>query len=106
MSIRRRSPWRPSSAVTTANIAVRKARARAALPRLAVIRGRELRRALGHQGVPFADEDPVLDLAAEDDLAPAAERVRDGPGVGDRHAPALSVAVDDAEAEPASVSLD
>ena len=48
--------------------------------------GRELRRALGDQGVAFADEGAVLDLAGEDDLAPAAEGVGDGAAVGDRDA--------------------
>ena len=70
--------WRPASGETAAKTAARKASASSALPRLAVIRGRELRRALGDQGVAFADEGAVLDFAGEDDLAAAAEGVGDG----------------------------
>src|SRR5215211_1371570 len=98
MSTQRRSPAAPVSAVTTAKTAVRKARPSAALPKLAGIGRRELRRALCDQRVGLADEGPAHELAAEDDLTAAPERVGDDAAVGDRDALSLSVAVGDPEA--------
>jgi hypothetical protein len=83
----------PVRAVTTAKTAVRKARPSAALPRLAGIRRRELRRALGHQRVGLADEGAALEFPGEDDLPPAAEGVGDDAAVGDRQALTATVAV-------------
>ena len=85
-----------------AKTAATKASARAALPRLAAIRRGELRRALGDQGVAFADEGAVLDFAGEDDLAAAAEGVRDRACVGDRQARLATFAIGDAEARSPS----
>src|SRR6478609_5649806 len=98
-STQRSSPLRPTSAATTAKSIARNASARRALPRLAVIRGGELRRALGHKRVAFTDECAVLDFPGEDDLAAAAERVGDGAAVGHREARAAAFAVGDAEAQ-------
>src|SRR5881394_1737241 len=106
MSTQRRSPSRPTSAATTAKTAVRKASARTALPRLAVIRGGELRRALGDKRVAFADENAAPHRARQDNLAAAAEGVGDGAGVGDRNALAGVVAVGHAEADPLAVVAD
>src|SRR3954451_2623326 len=106
MSTQRRLPLRPISAATTAKTAVRKASASAALPKLAVIRGGELRRALGDKRVAFADEDAALHRACQDDLAAAAEGVGDGAGVGDGNALAGVVAVGHAEADPLAVAAD
>src|SRR5689334_13894440 len=96
MSTQRRSPSRPSRAATTAKTSARKASASRALPRLAGIR-RELGGALGDERVAFADEGAVLDFAGEDDLAAAAEGVRDGAPIGDRQRRPAAFAVDDAE---------
>src|SRR3954466_14174924 len=105
MSTQRRSPAPPGSAPTTAKTAVRKARPRAALPRLAGIGRRELRRALGHQRVGLADEGAALEPPGEDDLPPAAEGVGDDAAVGDRQALAGAVAVDHAEAEVVALAV-
>src|SRR3954449_10070148 len=105
MSTQRRSPAPPVSAATTAKTAVRKARPSAALPRLAGIGRRELRRALGHQRVGLADEGAALDLPGEDDLPPAAEGVGDDAAVAHRQALAVAIAVDNAEAEVVAVAL-
>src|SRR5215203_2226105 len=59
---------------------------------------RELRRALGDERVALRHEGALLELARDDHLAPVAERVRHGAGVGDRHRPP-AVAVADAEAQ-------
>src|ERR1700749_3828441 len=99
-STRRRAPLRPRRARTPALTAARKASASRTLPRLAIRLGRELRRALGDQGFRFADEGAALDRTGEDDLAAAAERVRDGPLVGDRQALAGAVTVDHPEGDP------
>src|SRR6476661_6479755 len=99
MSTQRRSPVAPVRAVTTAKTAVRKATPSAALPRLAGIRGGELRRALGHERVGLSHEGSALEFPGEDDLTPTAEGVRDDAAVGDRQALTATVAVGDAEAE-------
>src|SRR5680860_269533 len=106
MSTQRCLPSRPSSAASAAKTAVRKASASAAPPTLAVIRRRELRRALRDQGVGLAGEDAALDAAVEDDLATAAEGVGHGAGVGDGDALAGVVAVGDAEAQLAALAAD
>ena len=79
----RRGPRRPPRRARRAGRrpAVRSRGSSAGLPRCG---GRELRRALGDQAVPLADEGAVLELAGDDHLAAVAERVGDRPGVGDR----------------------
>src|SRR6185503_439435 len=85
--------------------AATKASARATLPRLAFIRGGELRRALGHERAGFPHEHAVLpDFAFEDDLAAAAEGVRHRARVGDRQARGPSFPVDDPEGKAFFVS--
>ena len=74
------------------------------LLRIALLR--ELRGALGDQRVALADEGPVLDRAGEHDLAPGAERVGDGAGVGDRDARRGVLAVGDPEADRLAVVAD
>src|SRR3954447_8319344 len=104
MSTQRRSPVAPVSAVTTAKTAVRKASPSAALPRLAGIRRRELRRALCHQRVGLPDERSLHHFPAEDDLASAAEWIGNHAAVGDRDALPPVVSVADAEAQAVAVA--
>src|SRR6476660_1097034 len=105
-STQRSSPLRPTSAATTAKSIARNASSRTMLPGLTVIRGGELRRALGYKRVAFADEGAVLDFPGEDDLAAAAKGVGDGAAVGDREGRAAALAVDHPEAQFLAVVAD
>src|SRR5690242_15014870 len=96
-----RSSRRPTvSARSPAVTAARNASASRTLPTLAIALGRELRRALGDQGVRLANEGAPLQAAGEDDLATAAERVRDGSRVGHRQLLAAALTVGDEEGDP------
>ncbi len=59
----------------------------------------ELGRALGDQAVPFADQGPVAQLAADDHLAPLAERVGHRARIGDRDLGRAALAVGDLEVQ-------
>src|ERR1700755_252044 len=104
--MRRRSPLRPQRGSPAGRGGGRDATARRTLPRLAITLGRELRWALGDEGVGLADEGAALDRPGEDDLAAAAERVRDRARGGDRQRLSLAVAIDDREGDAVAALLD
>src|SRR4051794_24780772 len=71
-------------------------------PPLGLARARlrlELRRALGHQRVAFADKGPALQLPGHEDLAALAKRVRYDPRVDHRDGGPLAAAIADREAQ-------
>src|ERR1700754_937364 len=92
-----RSSRRQTRATIPAVTAATNASASRTLPRLAIALGRELRGALGDQGVRFAYEGAPLQAAGQDDLTSAPERVRDGSLVADGHRRAGAFAVGDSE---------
>src|SRR3954454_19286003 len=95
-----RSSRRPTVRATSPAVtAARNASASRTLPRLAIALSRELRRALGNQGFRLANEGALLEAAGENDLAPAAERIRDGALVGHRQLGAVALTIGDQEGD-------
>src|SRR5215208_157486 len=80
-----------------------RSRSRGSLGRLGV---RELRRALGHQGVSLADEGAILDSARDDHLALVLEGIGNCPGVANGNRARWIVAVGDPELELIALMVD